>query len=192
MAVKTFTTGEVLTASDTNTYLANSGSVYITTASFSGASSVSVDNCWTSTFTNYQVVVNITSATSTAYMSYQNRASGSNANSSYSSVFQGMYLSAGSAYQNIAGSQAQSSAIVGSFDGASGSVGHIIFDVAAPNLAQYTSLHGTFSMTTGNTGMYGGYAAAVHYVNTAYTGFTLSVSSGTFTGSLVVMGYRKA
>jgi hypothetical protein len=29
MAIKTFTTGEVLTASDTNTYLANSGLVYI-------------------------------------------------------------------------------------------------------------------------------------------------------------------
>ena len=30
MAIKTFTTGEVLTASDTNTYLANAGLVYIT------------------------------------------------------------------------------------------------------------------------------------------------------------------
>jgi hypothetical protein len=29
MAIKTFTTGEVLTASDTNTYLANSGLVYV-------------------------------------------------------------------------------------------------------------------------------------------------------------------
>jgi hypothetical protein len=31
MAIKTFTTGEVLTASDTNTYLANSGLVFETT-----------------------------------------------------------------------------------------------------------------------------------------------------------------
>jgi hypothetical protein len=29
MAIKTFTTGEVLTASDTNTYLANAGLVFV-------------------------------------------------------------------------------------------------------------------------------------------------------------------
>jgi hypothetical protein len=33
MAIKTFTTGEVLTAADTNTYLANSGLVYVKTHS---------------------------------------------------------------------------------------------------------------------------------------------------------------
>ena len=34
MAVKTFSTGEVLTASDTNTYLNNGGLVYITSTIF--------------------------------------------------------------------------------------------------------------------------------------------------------------
>lgn len=42
MAVKTFTTGEVLTASDTNTYLANGGLVTIAGATFSGVNTVDI------------------------------------------------------------------------------------------------------------------------------------------------------
>ena len=59
MAIKTFTTGEVLTASDTNTYLANSGLVYITSTAVSG-STVSVSNCFNSTYDWYKVVLFVT------------------------------------------------------------------------------------------------------------------------------------
>jgi hypothetical protein len=62
MAIKTFTTGEVLTAADTNTYLANSGLVYITSATMSGAT-VNISNCFTSTYQNYFVqLVSVTNA----------------------------------------------------------------------------------------------------------------------------------
>ena len=58
MAIKTFTSGEVLTASDTNTYLANAGLNYITTASVTSASSALVINgCFTSTYDNYRIVI---------------------------------------------------------------------------------------------------------------------------------------
>jgi len=192
MAVKTFTTGEVLTASDTNTYLNNGGLVYITSTTASSSSVVNIDNCFSATYTNYRVVVNVTGATSNGYLLYQDRVSSTNATSSYSSVFSGFYLSAGSAFQNIAGSQNTSTAIVGSFDGASGSVGDMMFDVCAPYLAQYTSTHGQFAVTTGNTGMYGGTCSAVHFVNTSYTGMSLSVASGNFSGTITLYGYRKA
>jgi hypothetical protein len=57
MATKTFTSGEVLTASDTNTFLANSGSVLIRKAVVgSGVSSVVVSNCFSATYENYRVV----------------------------------------------------------------------------------------------------------------------------------------
>jgi len=39
MAIKTFTTGEVLTAADTNTYLTNSGFQYVSSGSFTNAAS---------------------------------------------------------------------------------------------------------------------------------------------------------
>jgi hypothetical protein len=52
MAIKTFTTGEVLTASDTNTYLANAGLVYITQANLSG-SAVNITSCFSATYDSY-------------------------------------------------------------------------------------------------------------------------------------------
>ena len=51
MAVKTFTT-ETLTSADTNTYLANSGLVYITQANLTG-SSVSIASCFSATYDSY-------------------------------------------------------------------------------------------------------------------------------------------
>ena len=56
MAIKTFTAGSVLTASDTNTYLANSGLVYVTQVTVgSGVSSVNITSCFNSTYDNYRI-----------------------------------------------------------------------------------------------------------------------------------------
>ena len=57
MAVKTFTS-EILTSSDTNTYLANAGLVYVSnTAITAGASSVVVSNCFNSSYDRYKIVI---------------------------------------------------------------------------------------------------------------------------------------
>lgn len=56
MAIKTFTAGSILTASDTNTFLANSGLVYITGGTLSGSSTNFV-GCFTSTYRDYRIVV---------------------------------------------------------------------------------------------------------------------------------------
>jgi hypothetical protein len=58
MAIKTFTSGEVLTASDTNTYLANSGLTYITRGTVtSPTAGLVINGCFTSTYDNYRVVI---------------------------------------------------------------------------------------------------------------------------------------
>jgi hypothetical protein len=57
MAVKTFGT-EVLTSADTNTYLANAGLVYVTSATIgSGVTSITVNNAFSATYDNYRIVV---------------------------------------------------------------------------------------------------------------------------------------
>jgi len=58
MAVKTFTTGEVLTAADTNTYLANSGLVYVSGASFTNATSVDITG-FSTTYAMYRVMLKV-------------------------------------------------------------------------------------------------------------------------------------
>ena len=58
MAVKTFTSGEVLTASDTNTYLNNGGLVYVKSQTIGSAvSSINVTSAFDSTYDIYAITV---------------------------------------------------------------------------------------------------------------------------------------
>lgn len=58
MAIKTFTSGEVLTASDTNTYLANAGLVFIAESIITaGSSTVTVSNCFSNTYRRYKIMI---------------------------------------------------------------------------------------------------------------------------------------
>ena len=56
MAIKTFSTGEILTASDTNTYLANSGLVYVAKATLA-TNTTDLVGCFSSTYDNYRIVL---------------------------------------------------------------------------------------------------------------------------------------
>jgi hypothetical protein len=56
MAVKTFTSGAVLTASDTNTYLTNGGLVFVKQVTVGSAvASVNITSCFSSTYNNYRI-----------------------------------------------------------------------------------------------------------------------------------------
>ena len=55
MAIKTFVASEVLTASDTNTFLANSGLQYISTTNLSGGAT-NVVGCFSNTYDNYRFI----------------------------------------------------------------------------------------------------------------------------------------
>lgn len=64
MAVKTFTTGEVLTAADTNTYLANSGLQYVASGTFTNAAAFDVTG-FSSTYDFYKLFMSIQATTTT-------------------------------------------------------------------------------------------------------------------------------
>ncbi len=83
MAIKTFTTGEVLTASDTNTYLANSGLVYITTATATSGTSLSIDNCFTTTYDSYVIYFTGVPASGAYGVDMRFRASGTDTTTGY-------------------------------------------------------------------------------------------------------------
>ena len=61
MAIKTFTTGEVLTASDTNTFLANAGLVYVAGGTFSSATQFEITGI-SSSYIYYKAVFSMTSS----------------------------------------------------------------------------------------------------------------------------------
>lgn len=76
MPIKTFVSGEILTASDTNAYLNNGGLVYITATTVSAASTPAIDGCFTSTYAHYFITYNLTSSLTGQYTAVRLRASG--------------------------------------------------------------------------------------------------------------------
>jgi hypothetical protein len=177
MAIKTFTTGEVLTASDTNTYLANSGLVYITSATIGTAvSSVTVSNCFSSTYDNYKIVAfGGTGSTNQAMVMTLNGSTASYYSLLALWTFAGAQTNIGAA--NVAG---------WSYIGESGQSQTINADVFGPNLAKFTQFNAHYIGSI--YGVTGGY----HGVASAYTGFTISVAGTMTGGTITVYGYRKA
>jgi hypothetical protein len=180
MAIKTFTTGEVLTASDTNTYLANSGLVYVTSATVgTGVSTVTVSSAFNSTYDSYKIVYDggVASTALTLTLTFGASATG------YSMALP--YVTYGTA---VASATSLSNA-TGFTLAAYGTANYVgfNFDVASPNLARYTRIQGAYIAETEAGGYFG-----IHKVASAYTAFTLTTSSGTITGGqITVYGYRK-
>jgi hypothetical protein len=65
MTVKTWTTGEVVTAAGANEFLTNSGLVYISTTTIATATTQFI-GAFTDTYTNYRAVFSYTASTGTA------------------------------------------------------------------------------------------------------------------------------
>lgn len=162
------------------------GMVLITSQSFSAASAVNINNCFTSTYENYRVVVKSQGTVAgTAYLHWRARLSGTD-NSSAN------YDYAGTVESIAAGPTKDYSG--GATQGVIGNVGNIsgmaTFDVIAPAITDYTS---TLSLmhAHGNTpAMYAGIYTTRMTVTTAYDGITLYPASGTFSGTVRVYGYR--
>jgi hypothetical protein len=180
MAIKTFTTGEVLTASDTNTYLANSGLVYVTSATVGTAvSSVTISGCFTSTYDNYRVIYQAGSASSTAELLLKfNNSTGS----TYSHG--GVYVQYGS--NTVFGEQASgvSTGIrVGNTNTATFSCSFDIISAYPATQTQVVSNHADTTFWSSRGGRDSNAASQ--------TGLILLPSGGTLTGGkVVVYGYR--
>jgi hypothetical protein len=185
MAVKTFTT-EVLTSADTNTYLANSGLVYVTSATVgTGVSSVTISNCFSSTYDNYLISitdVKMTTANGSLKCVLGSTTSGYSQN--------GYYTNYASSTLNGNAAPAQAHFEV-AFTDANSSRGQTMqFDLLAPYLASYVRMNSSWA-TESYTGVFNGILAN----STQYTAFTISTSGGTPTmtgGTIRVYGYRQA
>lgn len=191
MAIKTFSTGEVLTASDTNTFLANAGLVYVTSTTVSaGAASVTIANCFSSTYDNYRVVISGARCTTGArFISAQLRVGGTTSTTGY--YHARMEASPVASTQVSNDSSWTWAIVVDSTTGTNNYSGGAV-DIFNPNNAVETSYtaNGTDPRTTGAFLRSG---AGWHDVATAYTDLVLSIASDSWNAGLItVYGYRKA
>ena len=187
MAVKTFTTGEVLTASDTNTYLNNGGLVYINSVAVPASpasSSVVVTNCFSSTYDSYRIIISGLVANNDSYSMYCKLNNSSGATYWY-----------GANYQSFTGpANGQSFSGTGSSNGltigfTSGNATYSSFDLHSPYKTTYT-----FANFNNASNGYMFMGTSVDKNAVSHTGFTFQSDSGvTFTnGAVAVYGYRKA
>jgi hypothetical protein len=192
MAIKTFTTGEVLTAADTNTYLNNGGLVYVTSGTQSGTTALNVDGCFTSTYQNYRIILNaIQVSTAARALRLQFRAGGvTNANMFYDYAYNG-YRANGTT--NNTGLAAQSFAEIGTYIDtfANATLGACTIDVLNPQVTDRTM---SLVIAQGYEGAYayrsGGF---VQGEAVSFDGFRITLSgTGNVGFNYTVYGYRKA
>jgi hypothetical protein len=187
MAIKTFTTGEVLTASDTNTYLANSGLVYISTTTMAGATTQFV-GAFTDEFTNYRAVFSYTvSSSSATYLRWLVGTTPQSGNM----ISQDMYIVYSAGTFNASGRADQYGTFIAAFPTYPSTVSVDFYSPKASTYSSYSSQVGTVgvSATDGRMAIFGGRNIAT----TQMTGFEITTASAiTLAGTMTLYGYRKA
>jgi len=185
MAIKTFTTGEVLTASDTNTYLNNGGLVYITSTTFSGTT-INVNSCFSATFDHYRVLIEVATTTSSQTAFVQMRTGTTNTGGTAYSYTGADFLPGSVSSQ---GGTGNASWRVGAHT--AGNAGMDVIEFYNPFAAKYTGFttttQGSYTPDSRCCIIAGGYLANT----TSYDGFSWQIG-GTSTGTITVYGYRKA
>jgi hypothetical protein len=162
------------------------GMTYITGASFSAASTVIADGCFTSTYRNYMLIIEGASASGFPELRFYYRTGGvDNTNSSY---FNGMTL--GTETSGIAASYTGSVAYA-----RIGNAGADRFSAAvtitAPQVAAKSGHTGTFHSVGGATSQYG--TGGGYFNNTTqFDGIKILPASSTITGTYRIYGLADA
>ena len=167
---------------------ASSGLVCIQAeTAFNAVSSVTVDSIFTSTYTNYKIMMEYQTSTTNDVV-LQLRASGTASTTGYNAQ---RLISQGSATYPTSENATSSFSILNNTSGAFVGFGDI--NLWSPQLAQITSLESLMNQPNGAySTLYAGYRFGVHNVATAYDGFIFSTATGTFTGKYTVYGFAKA
>lgn len=159
--------------------LTGAGMDLITSQSFSAAASASINNCFTSTYQNYRVVVSCDHSLG-AQLWMRLRASGSDTSSAYSSKM--MY------------SDFTASTVNGDFTinngtywwvGTGATKRMVTLDISKPAIGEATSF-AAFGGDSSRGSAGGGY----HATAAAYDGFSIIAGAGTISGDVKVYGYR--
>jgi hypothetical protein len=185
MAIKTFTTGEVLTASDTNTYLNNGGLVYINATTYATSAAPQVLSCFSSTYANYKIIISHYGSAGTTF-AFQ-MISGTNTVDSGANYF-GYGLAYNAGVSDIGGA-ATTSQRCGGHSSVSTILCETVIDMANPNIAARTQANIHAFDANGPAVLLLGTQVAT---TTQYTGIQLVPASGTITGTIRVYGYRQA
>jgi hypothetical protein len=191
MATKTFTTGEVLTASDTNTYLANSGLVYVASGALS-STATNFAGCFTSTFTNYKIVIDSAQVNAAADF-YFRMLSGSTPQSgaNYEYAFTTLNTNGTTGTAFFSGDTVGFTGLT--VRGSTNTIfGGTTFDIYGPQLNQRTFVTANASSLAAGV-LRSQVGMSSHNLVGVFDGIQiLTASAATIGGNVTIYGYRKA
>ena len=158
------------------------------TVSFSGASTVSLNDVFSATYDTYKVIINWTSATA-QNLGMRLRVSGADNSTAGNYMWgeNGLTFSGGSSLNNNSSDTSWNM----EYTDTNGAV--MAMDIYDPfSSTKITRFNGlsTTRLSTAAASFYRGHGGNMT-VTTSYTGFTIFVSSGTITGSVSVYGYNE-
>ena len=187
----TFVAGDVLEAAELNsnfTYLddKNAGLVCVKAeTAFSAVASFTADNVFTSSYTNYLMILNYSTSTSNNVLA-QLRVAGVSAATNYN--LQSFYADSTS----VGGGRSASQSSITIADSTSTNNQTALVHINTPQLAQPTHF------ASNNAGNSSGYTSPLillkygnHSTATAYDGIGVLVATGTMTGTYAIYGYSK-
>jgi len=162
-----------------------SGSVGTSGAvTFSGASSVSLNSCFTSTYTNYKVLIEATGSTTNQTLLMRMRASGTDLSSAVYN-FDLIYMTIASSTVNGGNGSSQNQINAGDVK----NTGRILasYEFSNPQLTEYTNFVGSMAGPADYLRL-----ATTGYVanTTSYDGLTIYPTTGTMTGNIRVYGMK--
>lgn len=189
MAIKTFTDLTTLPASDINTYLANSGLVYVTSGPLS-LSSTNFEGCFTDTYDNYLIKLDRVGVSATADIYFRMLEGTTPYSVSYNFAFFG--LTAAGASVNATNNGSSLFGYTGiSFTAIGAPIGSGSFEVFGTRQSNArTQLHGSAYSFQGS--WYSRIGGSQADDNRLFDGIQFSTASTpTMQGNVTIYGYRK-
>jgi hypothetical protein len=162
--------------------------VYITQATPTAVNSVSINNCFTSTYANYLIVIDTSAAVGNGSITARLRVSGTDATTNYTSQ---RFLAYGISYEASTNPSGTDDFYFGAVEATFGATSASTTTLYSPALARgtvattitgYNASIGTSMQTIWNN----------HTTATAYDGITFNFSGTSFTGTIRIYGYQNS
>ncbi len=157
--------------------------------SFTSASAISLNGCFSSTYDNYKIIVDTTASSASSDLSFKFRLSGSDLTNTYYGAFIGLTHANSAVNWTINNGAAAKITEMTSY---TKRVGFVTLEVNGPFLTN--SKNATWNTmgvsTAGSTGLAGTGAVSYDTTTNSSDGISFIRSSGTFTGTIRIYGYR--
>jgi hypothetical protein len=188
MSIKTYVASTTLSASDMNTYSANSGLVYVSSKTWTSTSSAQqIDSCFTSTYDNYHLVLSVTTGSGSPTNVYMRFVDGTTPDTG------SVYGSNVTTSNGVTGLTNTWTGIVGQLyvGYAADLTGFMTIDLANPQVSGKATAINAFGSGFGNSTQLVSTIYGLTTSTTQYEGIYIYPGGGTWAGTCTVYGYRK-